>query len=59
MKVKFFLKFLRDYFSGEFAYQKYLEHAQKHPKSSEGIISKNDFLRKKNCDKWNKINRCC
>jgi len=57
MKVRNFLKALRDYFNGDFAYQNYLEHAKNHP--DEKVLSKDDFLRKKNLGKWNRVSRCC
>ena len=54
---KFFL-LLRNYLSGDFAYQNYLQHHLKTNQDQE-ILSKKLFLRERAKRKWNKINRCC
>ncbi len=61
LKMKKILKFLlllRDYLSGNFAYQNYCErHKKNHP--NEKILDKKTFLRDAQKAKWKKINRCC
>jgi uncharacterized short protein YbdD (DUF466 family) len=53
-KIWQWLILLRDYISGDFAYQNYLKH---HP--SEKTLDKKSFLRNKEKNRWDKINRCC
>lgn len=49
---------IRDYITGDFAYKKYCEHQKKmHPDKK--LLDKKTFLRDKEKNKWNKINRCC
>ncbi|MBM3579596.1 MAG: YbdD/YjiX family protein [Alphaproteobacteria bacterium] len=51
--VKFFL-LLRDYITGETAYQNYLKHCgQTKP------LDKRTFLRNREKSKWEKVRRCC
>ena len=51
-----YLNMFKNYLNGNFAYQKYLEH---HEKSCNQLLDKKSFLRYKEKEKWNKINRCC
>lgn len=48
---------IADYLNGNHAYGAYLKHHNLHHKSKP--LDKNSFLKIKNQDKWNKINRCC
>jgi uncharacterized short protein YbdD (DUF466 family) len=53
-----FLKLVIDYVNGDFAYQNYLNHLKKyHPK--EVALDKKAFLKKRQEDKWKRVNRCC
>ncbi len=57
MTIIFFIK-IKQYISGDFAYENYLKHYTKnHP--HESILSKKDFLNKKRKDSWSRVNRCC
>lgn len=53
-----FIGLLRSYINGDFAYQKYVEHHLKHH-DKEKLLDKKSFLRKREENKWSKINRCC
>lgn len=54
---KFFLLW-RDHISGDFAYRNYVEHQKKSHRNHQ-ILNKKSFLRNKEKEKWQKINRCC
>jgi len=53
-----FLKSIKDYIDGNFAYENYLKHHQKNH-NGEVVLSKKMFLKNMQKDKWNRINRCC
>jgi uncharacterized short protein YbdD (DUF466 family) len=53
-----FFLLLREYISGDFAYKNYLQHCKKNH-MQEKALDKKSFLRDKEKNKWNKINRCC
>ncbi|MGR9108534.1 MAG: YbdD/YjiX family protein [Gammaproteobacteria bacterium] len=61
-KIKLFWQALRT-LSGDNAYERYLEsHARRH--TNEGApgctaLSKAEFYRQRQEDKWNRLNRCC
>lgn len=57
-KLKNFLISCYDFFSGEIAYKKYIEHQQQNHKNHLPMTKK-DFLNKQRNKKWNGINRCC
>jgi len=58
MKIFTFLKLLKSYINGDFAYKNYLQHhAKEHPNSTP--LSKKDFFAAQQKHKWTKINRCC
>lgn len=54
---KLFLLF-RDSLTGDFAYKNYLEHSKKNHRG-EKILDKKTFLRVREKEKWERINRCC
>lgn len=56
--MKKFLRLIRDYLNGNFAYQNYVEHCKKNH-GAEKILDKKSFLRDCQKRKWQKINRCC
>lgn len=58
MKLFKFLKLLRSYLNGDFAYENYLKHQQQNH-SNFPPLNKKDFLAAQQKNKWNKINRCC
>ena len=57
-KIKLFFKKIKEYIEGDFAYQNYLTHLQKHHPGQQAL-DKKSFLKNQQKDKWNKINRCC
>ena len=57
-KIFNIFKEFKEYFSGDFAYKKYLEHQKNHHKNCQ-IISKKQFLNSRRNNKWKGVNRCC
>mgnify|MGYP003334578982 CR=1 FL=1 len=57
-KIKNILIIFFEYFSGNFAYKKYLEHHQKHH-GNENPLTINQFLNQRRTKKWRGVNRCC
>jgi len=49
---------LISFINGDFAYNNYLIHHYKNHKKLKPLTKK-DFLRKKQQNKWNNVNRCC
>ncbi len=48
----------KNYVEGDYAYQNYLKHEKKfHPQKK--ILDRKSFLRQRQNEKWNKVNRCC
>ena len=58
MKILKFLRLLKSYINGDFAYENYLEHHKKtHPEIAP--LNKKDFFSAQQKNKWRKVNRCC
>lgn len=58
MTLKEFLILAKNHITGDAAYENYLKHflsCSKH----QTPLSKKEFLRKKNIEKWKTVNRCC
>ena len=48
----------KNYLDGDFAYQNYLRHLRESHKMQKAL-DKKSFLRRREQEKWNKVNRCC
>jgi len=58
-KIKSFWRIVRR-LSGDDAYERYLKHyAEHHQSDSNPPLSKADFFRQWQDEKWNGIKRCC
>ncbi len=58
MKILNFLRLVKSYLNGDFAYQNYLTHHHKnHP--NQPTLNKKEFILKQQREKWSKVNRCC
>ncbi len=57
-KIQNFFLLLRDNLTGDFAYKNYRNHFEKNHRG-EKILDKKTFLRGREKEKWEKINRCC
>ncbi len=49
---------IKSHIDGDFAYEKYVNHCKIHHKSLE-TLNKKDFLKKRQKEKFERINRCC
>ncbi len=58
MKIIKFLKLVKSYLNGDFAYQNYLTHHQKNHHNQQAL-DKKTFLSEQQKTKWSKVNRCC
>ncbi len=58
MKIKKFLRKIKEYVEGDFAYQNYLEHCQKNH-SDRKILTKEEFFKMQQKQKWEGVNKCC
>lgn len=57
-KIKQIFFEIKNYIDGDFAYKKYLEHHQEHH-FKQHPLDKKMFLKNRQKEKFDKINRCC
>ncbi|HLD76965.1 MAG TPA: YbdD/YjiX family protein [Rickettsiales bacterium] len=57
-KIIKILREIKNYVDGDFAYKQYVAHHKKYH-AQKAILNKKDFLKQRQKDKFDGINRCC